>query len=145
MNMEQWVVWLITAVFLIIVEMVTPSVFFFLCFGLGALITALLSYLGFSNWVLWINFFVSSIALILIAKPFASKYMQGESRPSNADELIGKEGVVLEALGTHKTGLVKVRGELWKAEAAEEINPDSLVEVLSIDGTHLIVKKKEAH
>lgn len=140
--MENWLIWLMGAVALFIVEMLTPGAFFFACFALGALLTSLLSYLGSPKWLLWTNFFGSSILFVLIAKPIAQRLMKGEERLSNVDELIGKEGLVTEAIAPHKSGEVKVKGEVWKAESSEQISANSLVEVLKVDGTHLIVKKK---
>lgn len=140
--MENWIIWLIVAVVLFIAEMITPGAFFFACLGLGALLTSLVSYFHAPQWSLWLTFFGSSVAFILLARPIAKKFMKGESRPSNIDELVGKEAIVIEAIVPHKSGQVKVRGEIWKTESTEEIPADSLVEVVKVEGTHLIVKKK---
>ena len=141
--MENWVIWLIVVVVLFILEMVTPGAFFFACLGLGALLTSLVSYFHAPQWSLWLTFFGSSVLFILIARPIAKKFMKGESRPSNIDELVGKEGIVTETIVPHKSGQVKVRGEIWKAEASEEISLDSLIEIQKVEGTHLVVKKRK--
>lgn len=140
--MESWIIWLIAGVVLFIVEMITPGAFFFACLGLGALLTSILSYLRVPTWLVWANFFVSSTVFVLIARPIARKLMKGENRPSNVDELVGKEALVTESIAPSKSGLVKIRGEVWKAESSEEITADALVEILKVDGNHLIVKKK---
>ncbi len=140
--METWTVWLIVAVVLFIFEMVTPGAFFFACLGMGALLTALAAYLKAPQWAMWLTFFASSVAFVLIARPIAKKLMKGESRPSNIDELAGKEAMVVEAIVPHRSGQVKVNGEIWKAKAHEEIPADSLVEIQKVEGTHLVVKRK---
>ena len=140
--MENWMVWLIVAVVLFIVDMVTPGAFFFACLGMVALLTSLIVYLKAPQWIWWLTFFGSSVLFVLIAIPIAKKFMKGESRPSNIDELVGKEAIVIETIVPHRSGHVKVRGEIWKAESSEEIPADSLVEIQKVEGTHLIVKKK---
>ncbi len=140
--MESWMVWLIVAVVLFIVEMVTPGAFFFACLGLGALLTSLVVYLQAPQWISWLTFFSSSMLFVLIARPIAKKFMEGESRPSNIDELVGNEAMVIERIVPHRSGQVKVKGEIWKAESSEEIPADALVEIQKVEGTHLIVKKK---
>jgi membrane protein implicated in regulation of membrane protease activity len=140
--MENWIVWLIVAVGLLIAEMVTPGAFFFACLGMGALVTALAVYLEAPSWLSWFFFFGSSLLFVLIARPIARKCMEGETRPSNVDELVGQEAFVVEAVVPHKSGQVKVAGEIWKAKASEEIPAESLVEIQKVEGTHLVVRKK---
>ena len=141
--MENWILWIFAAIVLIIVEMITPGVFFFLCLGLGALVVALFSYLGYSIMALWAIFFASSILFILIARPLTVKYIQTKARPSNVDELIGAEARVIEPISPHKSGQIKIRGEVWRADASEDIEIDSIVEILKVNGTYLNVKRKE--
>jgi len=140
--MEPWSIWLIAGIVLLIVEMVTPGAFFFMCFGLGAMVTAGLTYFPLPGWVQWVAFVAISTILVLFAKPVMKGLMKETHRPSNADELIGKEAIVLEAIKPHFSGLVKIGGEVWKASAEEEIVEGSLVEILKVEGTRLFVKKK---
>ncbi len=140
--MDSWMIWLIVAVLLLIVEMMTPGAFFFACLGLGALLTALVSCFHAPQWSVWLSFIGSSVLFVLLARPIAKRYMEGDSRPSNVDELVGREGVVIEAIEPHKSGQVKIRGEIWRAESGEPIPQDALIEVLKVDGNHLLVKKK---
>lgn len=141
--MQHWMIWLLVGIVLIVIEMATPGLFFFLCFGIGASLAALLAFFGFSQPVLWSAFIGSSIFLVLIARPLSKKFLKGDVRPSNIDEFIGKEALVTEPIAPHSNGTVKIRGEVWKAESAQQIPTGALVEVLKVEGTHLIVKKKE--
>jgi membrane protein implicated in regulation of membrane protease activity len=140
--MERWVLWVVFGIFLLILEMLTPSVFFIACFGISALVAGLLTFLGFPTWAVWGGFFALSVTLVLLARPLALRLTKGESRPSNVDQLIGKSALVIEAITPHKPGLVKVEGEEWRAEAGVDVAPQSWVRVLKVEGTRLIVEKQ---
>lgn len=140
--MEPWVYWALAGIVFVVVEMATPTVFFFLCFGLGALITSVLAYFDVPRIALWINFFASSVALILVARPIAAKLMKGQDKASNVDELIGSEAVVMEPIAPHQPGTVKVRGQVWRAESPEAIAEGSVVQILKVDGTRLSVTRR---
>jgi membrane protein implicated in regulation of membrane protease activity len=64
--------------------------------------------------------------------------------PSNVDALIGKTGVVTKRIALHEPGMVKVGGEIWRAElvggedSAKEVGVEVRVE--SIEGVTLKVR-----
>jgi membrane protein implicated in regulation of membrane protease activity len=64
--------------------------------------------------------------------------------PSNVDALIGKTGVVTKRIALHEPGMVKVGGEVWRAESvagedgAKEMGVEVRVE--SIEGVTLKVR-----
>ncbi|MEX2365268.1 MAG: NfeD family protein, partial [Pseudohongiellaceae bacterium] len=58
---------------------------------------------------------------------------------SGIQTFVGTQGVCME--GFDKSGMVKVQGELWQAEADQPLHQGDKVEVLSVDGLHLKVKK----
>lgn len=140
--MQTWIAWLIAAIVLFVVEMTTPGAFYFACLGLGALTASLAAYLQAPLWVSWLAFFGCSVLFVLIARPIAKKMMDGESRPSNIDELVGQEALVIERIVPYKGGQIKVKGEIWRAESTQEIPVDSLVEIIKVEGARLIVKVK---
>lgn len=143
--MAPWVVWLVVALALLIVEMLAPGTFFLAAFGIGSLLAAILSYLHKPAWIVWTAFFGSSILLILVARPILRRYLKGDLKPSNADELIGKKALVMEAIAPHKPGLIKVGGEQWKAYSEDAILEGVEVEVVKIEGTGAFVKKGGIH
>lgn len=140
--MKPWLVWFIAGACLLVVEMLTPGIFFFSCFGMGAFIAAILAYYHFPLWVLWSEFIVFSLVLVFIARPFILKMTKGESRASNADELIGKDAVVLKPIRPHFPGLVKIGGETWRASSEQDLSEGSLAVILRVEGTLLVVRKK---
>lgn len=61
--------------------------------------------------------------------------------PKKANPMIGQVGFVKNRLGP--TGMISVRGELWKARIAEDAHPIEIgrhVRVVSIDGLTLVVE-----
>ena len=62
---------------------------------------------------------------------------------TGVEQLVGEKGVAQDRLDPH--GMVRVRGELWRAEAESEgqrIEPNSEIEVTAARGLTLIVSKR---
>ncbi|GHT09183.1 hypothetical protein AGMMS49532_06390 [Endomicrobiia bacterium] len=66
---------------------------------------------------------------------------KSETVNSNIDVLIGATAVVTEKITPLKTGLVKVLGEIWRAESDIELETGEIVKIKNIDGTTLTVRK----
>jgi membrane-bound serine protease (ClpP class) len=77
-------------------------------------------------------FFASII--YLAAKSQRKKIASGVSL------LIGKKAVVIAAIGSGKTGRVKVQGEIWKAEAEGRFEKDDIVTIVAVNGLTLKVE-----
>lgn len=135
----MWSFWLIAAGIFFIGEMITVG---FLVFWLGvsALLAMLVSLITDNIIIQTTVFVLSSIALILLTKPLVNKYINTEAIPTNANSLIGKKGIVTKKIGTD-VGQVKVSGEIWTAISDNdmEIEKDTEVEILKIDGVKLVV------
>ncbi len=140
-----WSMWLGAGVILLICEMFTMT-FFLLCFGVGALVTAPLTYLGVSSSTQWVVFLVVSAVCVFYTRRFAERVSSREpERKSNVDRHIGHEGPVIEAIDKTKgTGRITVSNEEWRArtENGEMIAVGENVLVTGVQGTHLIVKKQ---
>ncbi len=63
-----------------------------------------------------------------------------------AEGLIGNEARVVSKLGPHDDAqyMVRVRGELWRANSTDDLKPDQTVKVMSVDGLTLNVGKTRA-
>jgi membrane-bound serine protease (ClpP class) len=59
---------------------------------------------------------------------------------TGAEGLVGERGEVVEA--TAPLGLVRVRGELWKARSGEPLDPGRMVQVTGVDGLTLEIKPR---
>lgn len=139
---DNWLTWAVIAALLFIYEMISPTVFFFACLGLGA-IFASVSTVFHIAWLPWIIFIVVSILSAVFSRPFVNKLMKKPSRPANVDALINQEAVVLEEIKPTKFGRVKIEGEEWLAESSEEIQKAARVKIIEVKGVRLVVKKSE--
>jgi len=54
---------------------------------------------------------------------------------------VGVVGIAIDEITPDKPGFIKVSGEYWKAVSDEVIKPGDRVRVLSLEGTHLRVKR----
>lgn len=135
-------VWIIVAVVFFIVEIATPTIFVFACFGIGALCASLVVKLFGSIWLSWFVFIAVSVVGIIASKPLAEKFAGKSARVAHIDAIIGKKGKVIVAIDPEKDeGRVMVDREDWRAEADGKIEPGEIIEVLKVEGTHLYVKK----
>ncbi|OGR89295.1 MAG: hypothetical protein A2992_02700 [Elusimicrobia bacterium RIFCSPLOWO2_01_FULL_59_12] len=141
--MTPWKAWLVAAAVCIIIEILPPPThFFFLCMSLGALAASIAAFYNAIPWIPWAVFAVMTVALTPVLVPLAKFLFTPKSHPSNVDELIGEKALVLEAIGLNASGRVKVRGETWRAMSeGESIPKDAWVQVLRVDGTHVIVRR----
>jgi membrane protein implicated in regulation of membrane protease activity len=137
----SWSYWIIASIVLFVVEIITPGTFFFACLGLGALVAGLIFLLAPVSWLSWIIFSVVSLVSIYTIRPIAKKFLQVHSYKTNIDALIGHKAWVTEDIIPPNLGMVKVEGEMWRAEASERVDAGNYVEVLAIRGTRLEVKK----
>ena len=146
--MEQylWIVWLAIFVIALVVEASGPSIVS-IWFALGALIAMIISFIpGVAWWIELIVFVVVSITTMFALRPILNKYFKINKFNSNVDGLSGKEGYVLEEISFLTPGLVKIGDVKWTAvpiKKEDVIQVNSVVEVVSVEGNKLIVKKVE--
>ena len=132
--------WLVLFVILALFELVTVNLVS-IWFSLGALITTFVS-LATDNLMIHLAVFtISSILLLLLTKPFVNKMKKGDVVPTNLDRVIGKVGVVTEKIEKDGIGEVKVLGKKWSAYSDKEVEENSKVKVLSINGVKLKVEE----
>lgn len=138
-----WQFWTLVGFICLILEL-TSGDFFIMCFSIGAFIAALASTFVPSFTVQIIIFAVASLLCLLFVRPLALKYFhrKGEDRPSNVDAMIGRKGVVTDAIAAGGYGRVKIDGDSWKAcgENDEPIDKDARVEVVSMASTIITVR-----
>ena len=132
--------WLVLFVILALFELATVNLVY-IWFSLGALITTFVS-LATDNLMLHLAVFtISSILLLLLTKPFVKKMKKRDKIPTNLDMVIGKKGIVTETIEKDGIGEVKVLGKKWSAYSDKEIEENSKVKILSINGVKLKVEE----
>ena len=142
-NVLYPVLWLVLAVILAIAEAATVQLVS-IWFALGAAITALLSLTGLPPAIQFACFVLISCVALLLSRPLAHRLLGAKQQKTNADAVVGMEGIVTEPIDNlHEQGRVLVNGLSWSARSAggEAIEKDQTVRVEKIDGVKLIVRK----
>ena len=140
----MWQMWLIIAGVCFIIEMATVG-FFVFWFGIGALISMIVSIFSPGNILLQsIIFVVSSVILLLLTKPLVNKFTKKDKKiETNAFSIIGKKGIVVQDINpTFGVGQIKVASEVWSAKTMDEstIEKGTQIEVKQIDGVKAVVE-----
>jgi membrane protein implicated in regulation of membrane protease activity len=142
MVIKIWWVWIAIAAFFVIAEIFHMG-FFLLWFGVGAAVAGILALLGFGmGWQL-ASFIIVSGVLFAVSRRFAERFTKKQPPGVGADRFIDKKGVVIEEINNLKnTGRVRIGKDEWRADSdtGEVISPGQTVEVIKVEGTHLIVK-----
>jgi inner membrane protein len=145
MNPEWWH-WIVGGIVLVLAELVIPS-FFIVWFGLGALLTGLLT-LAFdlsvtaqlATWTL------ASLAMVgLWFRVFKQSFVK--TRVGTADgEVIGEIGLLVSAVAPFERGKVRFQrpvlgSEEWVCLADAPIAAGERVKVVAVEGSFLKVSK----
>jgi len=145
MNPEWWH-WIVGGIVLVLAELVIPS-FFIVWFGLGALLTGLLT-LAFdltvtaqlATWTL------ASLAMVgLWFRVFKQSFVK--TRVGTADgEVIGEIGLLVSAVAPFERGKVRFQrpvlgSEEWVCLADAAIAAGERVKVVAVEGSFLKVSK----
>ncbi|MFJ9555318.1 NfeD family protein [Nocardiopsis sp. NPDC101807] len=144
--MDAWLIWLVLAVGLGIVEILT------LTFALGllavaALVAALLGAVGLPVAAQIIGFTATAAAGLYLVRPIMRRQLnRGPDARSGAEALVGRSGVVLQEVDGD-SGRIKLSGEEWSARCIDEdlvIPVGARVDVVEIDGATAVVYPREA-
>jgi membrane protein implicated in regulation of membrane protease activity len=135
-------IWIIVALTLVIFEIMIPSTFFFVCFSVASVFSAIVARLNFSDRTQFVIFICISIISLYFIKPIFKKVINKfKIVSSNVDAIIGTEVMVSEKITPLKIGFVKVLGETWRAESDVEFKVGEIVKIRAIRGTTLVVSK----
>lgn len=135
-------IWLGVVILLTLVECMTVGLttIWFVISGIVALLVSL----TVDNFMLQFGIFVIlGIFLLITTRPLVLKFVKPKNEKTNFDRIIGMEGVVTEKITKNTVGEVKVDGKKWSAISTKKIDKDSIVKIISIDGTKLKVEKVE--
>lgn len=134
--------WLIALIALLVLEAATVGLVS-LWFAAGALCALLTSFFVDNIWVQFAVFLVVSFVCLIAIRPLARRYVNPRRVATNADRVIGAEGVVTQAIDNLRAqGQVSVSGAPWTARTEEgcpAVPAGSRVKVLRIEGVKLIV------
>ncbi|CAM3982884.1 NfeD family protein [Paenibacillus alkaliterrae] len=139
--MELWVVWLILAGIMVVVEMLTLT-FYLLWLGIGAVFAAVIDL--FFPGALVLEVVIGCVVVLILTvftKPITRRFHASHDYKDVMDELVGKQGIVLEAVAADAPGIVKVGNETWSATSGVPLVKGESIIVVSRGNAVLLVEK----
>ena len=134
--------WLAGGLVLLVIELVTPSGFFVMFFGLGALTVGILERLELSGppWTQWLIFSAASIGYLLL---FRGRLRDRVELPAaNVDTLVGELAIPRERIAPGGVGRVELRGVVWNGrnETESPLEPGQRCRVARADNLTVVVQ-----
>jgi membrane protein implicated in regulation of membrane protease activity len=113
----DWWMWLAAGFVLLVFELVTPSGFFIMFFGAGAVVVGLLSGAGLvaTPWVQWLVFTAVSVACLFLFRGKIQARVEASGARPPVDSLLGEIAVPIEGIAPGAVGRVSLRGSTWEA------------------------------
>lgn len=133
-------IWLIVGILLVVAEVLSGD-FVLVMLGAAALAAAGVSALGAHDLVSVLVFAVSSVGLIVGARPFVKKRLQlGMGVKMHHEALLGARAVAVSQVDEHG-GQVKIGGDTWSARTLDGsvIEQGEAVTVVEISGATAVV------
>ena len=140
-----WLLWLAVAVVALVIEfMTTALVSVWVC--AGALVAMILALCGADILVQIIAMAVVTVITFIICmiwiKPKLDERHRVNVEPTNADRVLGKEGLVTVTINPIEgKGQVKVIGQTWSAKSDRQIEQGRKIRVTGMEGVKLIVEE----
>lgn len=147
MGIPMWVIWAVLTVVFLIIEAITLGLTTIWC-AAGCAVAAVLDLCGVSETGQLIAMVAVSVICFIICmiwvKPMLDQKHKRELEPTNADRVIGKEGVVIKTIDPIEgKGQIKVMGQVWSAKADKTIEEGTKVKVISMEGVKVRVENEE--
>ena len=139
--MEVWIIWLIVAALLVILEVLTQMLWA-LCLGAGALVAMAASLAGAGMVWQIVIMAVAAIVFYCIAFPLFRKYHNkrtAETARTGMDALLGRRVIVTSHIAPGGVGRARIDGDNWQVVApkAKEAVPAGTEVVVT--GYHSII------
>jgi membrane protein implicated in regulation of membrane protease activity len=139
----EWWMWFAGGLVLMVAELATPSGFFIMFFGLGALTVGVLARLGLAEagWLQWLLFTLLSLGYLLLFRGKLQEPFQAPPPPP-VDSLLGVLAVPQASIEPGAVGRVEVRGSTWSARnvATVALATGQRCTVVAVDGLLLAVR-----
>jgi membrane protein implicated in regulation of membrane protease activity len=150
LQLDAWIFWLVLLAIFLIAEAVTVNLTT-IWFAAGSLVALILDLAGMTVALqVTAMIVVSGILLtlfLIVIRPHIN-LAKGSHIPTNADRLIGQEGLVIEPIDPIQgTGQIRALGQTWSANSLNQqpIAADTRVVIIEIRGVKAIVTTKEAN
>lgn len=136
--------WLIAAVVFTIAEVFSYQLIA-IWFALGSVVSLLASLVGIGSQGQLVVFAAVAGLTLALTRPLLKKVVRAKPVRTNADQVIGTTGIVVQPISSIEKGRVSANGLDWSArtEGGEVLAVGDKVTVLAIEGVTLLVKKAE--
>lgn len=137
--------WLAASIVLFVLEALSYALVS-IWFAFGAAAAMIAAFCGASVLWQWIVFVAVSAVLLLFTRNAVKRWLTPKIEKTNADSLIGEEGVVTETIDNlSAAGRVLVHAQSWRAKSEDGtvIEKGEIVCVVSLSGVTLGVVKKD--
>ena len=140
--MAGWVIWFVIAGLLFIAEMLTVT-FYLLWLGIGAVVGGLIGLFVPNSLLLQVVIAsVVSLSLTFFTKRISKNFREAKGYTDAVNQLVGKKGIVLQAITNEVNGIVKIEGDMWTAVSDEPILEGENVIVVKRSSTVVHVKRE---
>lgn len=134
--------WFALSLAAFVLELASPGIYI-IFFASGALATGLLSSVVTSTSAQLLAFALFSAISIVLVRPLVyGRRFDGVG--TNTDRLMSRTAMVTIRIPKGMHGFVKVGSEVWMATADEEIQKGEAVEIVSLSGATLTVRRTTA-
>jgi len=138
------IIWLILVILLLVIEIATMGLTT-IWFAGGAVAAFISTFYGASATAQRTIFLVLSLALLIVTRPIAVKYMKKGQPKTNVDSMVGRIAVVTSRIDNlAQSGEVMISDISWTArskDASCTIPAGSKVRICAIEGVKLIVEE----
>lgn len=142
MNVATAAVWFVALVILLAIESSTTALVS-IWFAVGSFAAFVLALVGVDIVIQIVAFVLVSLITIISLRPFLVKKLIPKSEATNADRILGKEGVVTQKIDNIQgRSEVQVMGMHWSARSEDggTIEQGELVTILRIEGVKVFVR-----
>jgi len=116
---DMTIFWVVAIIVFLVVEALTAGLAS-IWFAIGALAALIAALFNAPIWLQVVWFFIISIIALIVTRPLVKRFVNSKSQPTNADMLIGTEGIVTENIDNIAgTGAVAIAGKVWTARSTK--------------------------
>jgi membrane protein implicated in regulation of membrane protease activity len=143
-----WWHWIALGLVLVVLELAAPGGFYFIFFGVGALVVGLLATFDAAGpaWAQILLFSVVSLLSLVLFRARLLGKLQGSKRASDMDTLVGEIGTLSDDLSPGGVGKVELRGTAWSAKNTSHVTlkRGERCVVIRVEGLMLAVRPEGA-
>ena len=141
----EWWYWILLGLALPALELLLPSGFYLLFFGLAALCVGALVGIGLTQalWLQWVLFSALSIVSLLFFRgPFLARIKSKERAQYIVDSMVGEIAIPLDDLSPGGTGKAELHGSAWTARNSGDssLTKGQRSRVVRVDGLTLWIR-----